>query len=175
MITKFTTFSVKKFPLSVWSVLQQCRDVVRVNEIDERSLAKEEISRCGNSVQRNQRLERQGIITIEEYEARETTRRIIKAAISFVEDAEQDGANMRNAAFILFTSFRSFAIIAGEGDWEYTFKEDDDGDIYGRCVRLPLALYLYDKAKNTVSRLFRWALGFIPIVGPQLSQALEAP
>lgn len=162
------------FRLTVF-LLQQCSDVVCVYQIDERSLAKEERSRCGNSVQRNQRLERQGIITLEEYEDRETTRRILKAAISFIDDAEQDGANMRNAAFILYTSFRSFAIIAGDGDWEYTFKEDEDGDIYGRCVRLPLTRYLYDKAKNTVSRLARWALGFIPIVGPQLSQALPEP
>lgn len=162
------------FRLKVF-LLQQCSDVVCVYQIDERSLAKEERSRCGNSVQRNQRLERQGIITLEEYEDRETTRRILKAAISFIDDAEQDGANMRNAAFILYTSFRSFAIIAGDGDWEYTFKEDEDGDIYGRCVRLPLTRYLYDKAKNTVSRLARWALGFIPIVGPQLSQALPEP
>jgi len=166
---------VKKFPLTVGFVLQQCSDVVRVYEIDERSLAKEERSRCGNSIQRNQRLERQGIITLEVYEDRETTRRILKAAISFIEDAEQDGADMRNAAFILFTSFRSFAVIAGDGDWEYTFKEDEDGDIYGRCVRLPLARYLYDKVKNTVSRVARRVLGFLPIVGPHLTQALEPP
>lgn len=155
--------------------MQQCSDVVRVYEINEISLAKEERSRCGNSIQRNQRLHREGIITLEEYEDRETTRRILKAAISFIEDAEQDGANMRNAAFILFTTFRSFAIIAGDADWEYTFKEDEDGDIYGRCVRLPLARYLYDKGKNVVLRLAKWALGLLPIVGPQLSQALEAP
>ena len=148
---------------------------MRVHKIDERNLAKEERSRCGNSIQRNQRLERQGIITPEVYEDRETTRRILKAAISFIEDAEQDGANMKNAAFILFTSFRSFAIIAGDGDWEYTFKEDEDGDIYGRSVRQPLMRYLYNKAKNTVSRVAGWLVGFLPIVGPHLSKALEPP
>ena len=73
---------------------------------------------------------------------------------------------MRNAAFILFTSFRSFAIIAGDGDWEYTFKEDADGEIYGRCVRLPLARYVYDKVKNTVSHIVRWAPEFLPIAAP---------
>ena len=82
---------------------------------------------------------------------------------------------MRNAAFILFTSFRSFAIIAGDGDWEYTFKEDEDGDIYGRCVRQTFAYYLYDKGKNLVSRIARWVTGFIPIVGPHLSRALGPP
>ena len=148
---------------------------MRVCTIDERSLAKEERSRCGNSIQRNQRLERQGIITPQVYEDRETTRRILKAAISFIEDAEQDGANMKNAAFILFTSFRSFAIIAGDGDWEYTFKEDEDGDIYGRCVRQPLARYWYNKVKNTVSRVAGRLLGLLPIVGPHLSKALEPP
>lgn len=72
---------------------------------------------------------------------------------------------MRNVVFILYILFRFFVIIVGDGDWEYIFKEDEDGDIYGWCVCLFLICYLYDKVKNIVLCFVRWVLGFILIVG----------
>ena len=97
---------------------------------------------------------------------RKTTLRFLRAADSFIPDAEDDGADLRNAAFILRQPGREFAIIAGDGDWEYDFCEDADGDIYGRCIRKPFLRFAWDEVKSTVFRIFSsvasWAAGFLP-------------
>ena len=94
-----------------------------------------------------------------------TTLRFLRAANSFIPDARDDGADMQNCAFILRQPGREFVIISGNGDWEYDFCEDADGEIYGRCVRKPFLRYVWDGAKSAVVRLFWWvastAAGFL--------------
>ena len=61
---------------------------------------------------------------------------------------------MRNCAFILRQPGRVRVIISGNGDWEYDFCEEADGEIYGRCVRKPFLRYAWDKTKSAVVCLF---------------------
>ena len=95
----------------------------------------------------------------------ETTRRILRAARSFIPDAQQDGANMKNTAFILSIPGRDFVIKAGKGDWEYNFEEDEYGEIYGRCVRQTFPCYIYNKVTNTIVRFVSFAGRFLPLIG----------
>ena len=122
-------------------------------EITKISVGREKMRRCGNEGA-NYRRYREGIIDYEEYLETETTKQIMEAAISFIPDAEEDGADLTNAAFILSQPGRSFVIRAGDGNWEYVFEKEYDGEIYGRCVRKPFLRYIYNKATNIVSRFF---------------------
>ena len=79
--------------------------------------------------------------------------RFLRTAYSFIPDATDDGANMRNCAFILRQRGREFVVISGDGDWEYDFCEDADGEIYGRCIRKPFLRYVWDEAKSSIVRL----------------------
>ena len=92
-----------------------------------------------------------------------TTLIFLRAANSFIPDATDDGANMRNCAFILRQPGREFVVISGDGDWEYDFCEDADGEIYGRCVRKPFLRYAWDGTKSLIVRLF--ALGAFRAAG----------
>lgn len=128
---------------------------IRVNKITGTVIGREILRRCGNE---GQHPYLDGV--------RKTTLRFLRAADSFIPDAEDDGADLRNAAFILRQPGREFAIIAGDGDWEYDFCEDADGDIYGRCIRKPFLRFAWDEVKSTVFRIFSsvasWAAGFLP-------------
>ena len=79
--------------------------------------------------------------------------KFLKAAIYFIPMAKEDGADFENAAFILTHPGRQFVVIAGKGDWEYYFSEDNIGDITGRCVRRPWLMYLWNKVTSSFSRI----------------------
>ena len=153
------------FPLFT-DPLQHYSDVIRVREISKVTIGREEVRRCGNEGSALRRL-RQREITFEEYYAIETTRRILRAARSFIPDAQEDGADMNNAAFILSIPGRDFVIKAGNGDYEYVFEEGDDGKIYGRCVRQRFIRYAYNGVTNTISRFFSFLFEHLPIIGPK--------
>jgi len=136
---------------------------IRVNEINGRAIGREIRKRCGNEGW-HPYLDEVG----------RTTLRFLRAANTFIRDAEDDGADLENAAFILRQPGREFVIISGDGDWEYDFCEDDDGEIYGRCVRKPFLRYAWDNTKSMVTRVFSFLVGFLPIVGPTLQNALTA-
>ena len=78
---------------------------------------------------------------------------------------------MSNAAFIFAQPGREFVIKAGGGDWEYHFSEDESGRIWGRCVRLPLRYYLWDRAMEVV-RCFGSAIGGLFSIGGSTLRAL---
>lgn len=80
---------------------------------------------------------------------------------------------MTNAAFILSQPSKDFVIKAGDGDWEYIFEEEADGEIYGRCVRLPFFRYVYRKGKGLACSFLKRLVGLIPIVGPTLLALTE--
>ena len=81
------------------------------------------------------------------------TLRFLRVVNSFIPDARDDGANMRNCAIVLRQPGREIVIISGDGDWEYDFCEDVDGEIYGRCIHKPFQRYFWDAAKLSVVRL----------------------
>ena len=116
--------------------------MIRVNEITGYTLGRELVRRCGNE---GQHPHLDDVVY--------TTLRFLRAAISFIPDAMNDGADMRNAAFILSQPGREFIIQAGSGDWEFYFSEEEDGEIYGRCVRKPFLRYVWDGVKSVVSRI----------------------
>ena len=146
--------------------LQHYSDEIRVREISKVTIGQVEVRRCGNEGSPSRRL-RQREITHEEYYAIETTRRILRAARSFIPDAQEDGADMKNAAFILSIPGRDFIIKAGDGDWEYVFEEGQDGEIYGRCVRETLTRYIYNRATNTIGRFCSFVARHLPLIGSQ--------
>ena len=146
--------------------MQHYSDVIRVKEISKVALGREEVKRCGNEGSAWSSLA-QGEITYEEFIAIETTRRILRAARSFIPDAQDDGADMKNAAFILSIPGRDFVIKAGDGDWEYVFEEDEYGEIYGRCVRQHWFRYGYNKVTNAFGRIVSFVFKHLPIIGPQ--------
>lgn len=128
-----------------------------VNEITGPVLGRELVRRCGNEGQ-HRYLDAAG----------STTLRFLRAAISFIPDALDDGADMRNAAFILSQPGREFLIQAGDGDWEFYFAEDQYGQIYGRNVRKPFLRYMWDNAKSIVSRIGSAIGGLFSIMGSPL-------
>ena len=146
--------------------MQHYNDVIKVREISNVAIGQVEVRRCGNEGSPWRRYE-DNEITYEEYMAIETRRRILRAARSFIQDAQDDGADMKNAAFILSIPGRDFVIKAGDGDWEYIFEEDEYGVIYGRCVREPFRRYIYNKVTNAVSRFFSFVAKHLPLIGPQ--------
>ena len=120
---------------------------IEVNEITGLVIGKEIRKRCGNEGW-HQDLD----------DVDRTTLRFLRAANSFIPDARDDGANMRNCAFILRQPGSEFVIISGNGDWEYDFCEGADGEIYGRCQRMPLLRYAWNAAKSAVVRVFTFGL-----------------
>ena len=133
--------------------LQLYSDVIIVDEITKISVETQLINRCGKEGA-NERSYREGIIDEEEYKEIEVTKKILTAANSFIPDAEEDGADLTNAAFILSQPWRSFVIQAGNGEWEYIFEREYDGNIYGRCVRKPFLRHFCNNATNIVARVF---------------------
>ena len=133
--------------------LQHYSDEVVLKEISKIAIGREEVKRCGNEGVA-WRCYEDNEITYEEYKAIETTKRILRAARAFIPDAQNDGADMKNAVFILSIPGRDFVIKAGKGDWEYVFEEEEDGVIYGRCVRQHWLCYTYDKVTNAFGRFF---------------------
>ena len=124
---------------------------ILVGEINGRTIGREIIKRCGHEG-RHPFLEGED----------EATLRFLRAANSFIPDAEEDGADMKNVAFILRIPGREIVLKSGNGDWEYDFCEESDGEIYGRCIRQPLLRYAYDKAKSAVVRMFKFAFSLVP-------------
>lgn len=121
---------------------------IHVKKITSTVLGRERIKRCGNEGQ-HRYLDDTGY----------TTLRFLQAAISFIPVALDDGADMSNAAFIFAQPGRQFVIEAGQRDWEYYFSEDQSRNISGRCVRKPLARYLWDNFKSVVCRIVPAAIG----------------
>lgn len=134
---------------------------IYVREITAPVLGRELIKRCGNEGE-HPYLDRMG----------RTTLRFLRAAISFIPDAQDDGGNMRNAAFILSQPGQEFLIQAGNGDWEFYFAEEADGQIYGRNVRKPFLRYMWDGVKSVVSRIGSFIGGLFSIAGPASRLAL---
>ena len=130
---------------------------IYVNQITSPVLGRELVRRCGNEGQ-HRYLGDTGY----------TTLRFLRAAISFIPDALDDGANLRNAAFIFAQPGREFLIQAGRGDWEFYFSEDDRGDISGRCVRKPFRRYIWDGCRSIICRVSCAVGGLLPIAGPTL-------
>ncbi|KAL9965879.1 hypothetical protein ACROYT_G029733 [Oculina patagonica] len=141
---------------------QYHRDVkIYVREITAQVLGRELIRRCGNEGQ-HPYLDATG----------RTTLRFLRTAISFIPDAQNDGGDMCNAAFILSQPGQEFLIQAGDGDWEFFFAEEADGQIYGRNVRKPFFRYAYDRVKSVVSRIGSFIGGLFSIAGPASRLAL---
>ncbi|XP_067048238.1 uncharacterized protein [Acropora muricata] len=122
---------------------------ILVREINGRTIGREIIKRCGHEGHHP-------------YREDKATLRFLRAANSFIPDAEDDGADMKNAVFILRQPGREIVLKSGDGDWEYDFCEDSDGEIYGRCIRKPLLRYVYDKAKGAVVRILKLACSAVP-------------
>ena len=134
---------------------------ILVGEINGRTIGREIIKRCGHEG-RHAYLEGED----------EAFLRFLRAANSFIPDAEDDGADMKNAAFILRQPGREIVLKSGNGDWEYDFCEDSDGEIYGRCIRKPLFHNVYDKATAAVVTISTFAVvTLLPIL---LGAALRA-
>ena len=125
--------------------MQNYEVTIPVQEINGRAIGREITRRFGNEGQHRY---------LNDVDL--TTLRFLRAANSFVHDAYDDGADMRNCAFILRQRGKEFVITAGNRDWEYDFCEEQNGVIYGRCVRKPFLRYFYDKAKSCVVRLLSW-------------------
>ena len=101
-------------------LFQDYRRKVRiyVEKITPAALGRELLKQCGNEG-------RHTYLDATRYK----TFRFLRAAISFIPDACDEGADMTNAAFILAQPGREFLIKAGHGDWEFYFSEDRFGSI----------------------------------------------
>ena len=95
-----------------------------VKKISSTFLGKEITKRCGNEGQHND---------LEEKD--KTTLKFLQAAISYISEATNMGADLSNAAFIFSQPGREFVIQAGNGDWEFFFSEDLKNTVHGHCVR----------------------------------------
>lgn len=95
-----------------------------VKKISSTFLGREITKRCGNEGQHN---------NLEEKD--KTTLRFLQAAISYISEATDLGADLSNAAFIFSQPGREFVIQAGNGDWEFFFSEDLNNTVHGHCVR----------------------------------------
>lgn len=79
------------------------------------------------------------------------TLKFLKTAITFIPVAFDVGTDFGNVAFIFAQREREFVIKAGTGDWEFLFKEEDDGRIHGKCVRKgSLWRYIWDEAREVI-------------------------
>ena len=124
---------------------------ILVGEINGRTIGREIIKRCGHEG-RHAYLEGED----------EAFLRFLRAANSFIPDAEDDGADMKNAAFILRQPGREIVLKSGNGDWEYDFCEDSDGEIYGRCIRKPFISYICDIASSAVVSFVKSFISSLP-------------
>ena len=125
-----------------------------LSKITVTALAKVLIAECGN----------EGKHPYLSYEEK-VTLQFLRAAISFVPLALDTGADMRNASFLFAQPGREFAIVAGNGDWEFYFSHSQYGDIFGYCVRKPWMQYAWDSIKSTFRRVGSF---LFPIFGPAL-------
>lgn len=89
----------------------------------------------------------------------------MRAAISFIPEVLDVGGDLSNASFIFTQPGREFAIVVGNGGWEFYFSQGYDEEIYGRCVRKPTLRYIWDEVTSTVRRIGSF---LFPIMGPQL-------
>ena len=128
--------------------------MIRLSKITTPYLGKILVQLCGNEGH-HPYLDEQG----------RTTLLFMRAAISFIPLALHAGADLQNASFIFAQPGREFAIKAGNGDWEFYFTQENDGEIYGRCVRKPTLHYIWDGVKRVVRYL-------VPILGPPVMAAL---
>ena len=101
-----------------------CDAIIDVYEITSIVLGREITKRCGNEGNHGN-LGKSG----------QRTLRFLQTAITVREEAIEAGANLTNASFILALPGREFVIRAGDGDWEFFFSEDDQGEVHGQCVR----------------------------------------
>ena len=99
------------------------------------------------------------------------TLKFLRASITFVPFALDARADMRNASFLFSQPGREFAIVAGNGDWEFCFSQNYNGDIFGHCVRKPWLRYAWDSVRSNVRSVFSYLL---PIMGPPLLALLAA-
>lgn len=125
-----------------------------MSKITVSALGKVLIAECGN--------EGQHPYLCEEGKA---TLQFLRAAISFVPLALDAGADMQNACFLFAQPGKEFAVVAGNGDWEFFFSPDDRGDIFGYCIRRPWLRYIWDDVKSAVRRIGSF---LSPIFGPSL-------
>ncbi|XP_044169362.1 uncharacterized protein LOC122953500 [Acropora millepora] len=133
---------------------QYYTDIILVREINGRTIGREIVKRCGHEG-RHAYLEGED----------EATLSFLRAASSFIPDAEDDGADMKNAAFILRIPGREIVLKSGNGDWEYDFCEDSDGEIYGRCTRKPLLRYICHKARSAAVSFVKSFISSLPAWG----------
>ncbi|XP_068708459.1 uncharacterized protein [Montipora foliosa] len=124
------------------------RDMILLNKITAAALAREMVRRCGNEG-RQQYLD----------DSRKTTLRFLRAAISFIPEALDDGADMSNAAFFSMEPGCDFTIKAGHGDWEYCFSEDGLSSRSFRLVRAPLLRYCWVRSNTSMQSIRSGNLG----------------
>ena len=98
--------------------------IFRVDKILSTVLGKQIVKRCGIE-------EQHGNLSEED----QTTLKFLRAAISFISNANDMCADLTNAAFIISHPGKEFIIQAGNGDWEFFFSEDAKDVVHGRCVR----------------------------------------
>ena len=98
--------------------------IFHVKKISSTFLGREITKRCGNEGQHND---------LEEKD--KTTLKFLQAAISYISEATNMGADLSNAVFIFSQPGREFVIQAGNGDWEFFFSEDLKNTVHGHCVR----------------------------------------
>lgn len=125
-----------------------------LSKITVTALGKVLIAECGN----------EGKHPYLSYEEK-VTLQFLRAAISFVPLALDTVADIRNASFLFAQPGREFAIVAGNGDWEFYFSHSQYGDIFGYCVRKPWMQYAWDSIKSTFRRVGSF---LFPIFGPAL-------
>ena len=108
-------------------------------------LGQEVIKRCGEEgSEKRQQLNNAG----------KTTLRFLTAAIDFIPMAMDDGADMKNVAFIFAQPGKQYLIKAGKGDWEFYFAQDaNTGNVYGRCVHITMAHYIWDMITSVFRRV----------------------
>ena len=136
-------------------IFQHFEDVtIEVHNINARVLGRELISRCGNEGQ----WPYNDAVKV-------TTQKFLQASITHIPLAEKAGANMSNAAFILSQPGNEFVIRSGNGNWEFFFSQNYNGDIYGQCVRKPWHRYFYDKISSAVRYVLSVASGSARMIG----------
>ena len=120
--------------------------IVRVDKISSTVLGKEIVKRCGIEGQH-------GNLNEDD----QTTLKFLRAAISFISNANDKCADLTNAAFIISQPGKEFIIQAGNGDWEFFFSEDAKDVVHGRCVREGPKQFSSRKDCNSYFRnLFSW-------------------
>ena len=120
--------------------------IVRVDKISSTVLGKEIVKRCGIEGQH-------GNLNEDD----QTTLKFLRAAISFISNANDMCADLTNAAFIISQPGKEFIIQAGNGDWEFFFSEDAKDVVHGCCVREGPKQFSSRKDCNSYFRnLFSW-------------------